>query len=144
GSKLGKGLSIAFAAVAVFEVVKTYTDMTNQLNEQTAKIISDSQTQIKEASAEALRIQRDGLAQGIKDLDEFAKHDPVGAWIAGVDRHKAELVGQFDATVAELAKRGEAGGHEFGEGFGTGVASGIDQSAPAIRDHLNTSVNDAA
>lgn len=98
GSKLGKGLSIAFAAVAVFEVAETYKQIEAGLNEQSAQIGQDLGNQITSGTTESLQASKAALEQGIEEL--------AGLWynpFAG--GQKAQLEAQLDAVSRELEQR---------------------------------------
>jgi len=99
GSKLGKGLSIAFAAVAVVEVIETYNRIKGELEAQTEEIGSSLADQFKSGTEAELRTSKAALEQGLKDLN--------GVWDAGIfttDTRKG-LEAQLAAVETELARR---------------------------------------
>ena len=99
GSKLGKGLSIAFAAVAIVEVVETYNRIKAGLDEQNAQISAGVANQIKVGSDAQLAESKAALEQGLKDINKV--------WDAGLftTDSRAKMEADLAAVNAEAARR---------------------------------------
>lgn len=129
GSKLGKGLSIAFAAIAVVEVIKTYNEVKDQLDSQTARIGEELGKQIATGTTAGLEQSKAALEKGIADLGELW-YNPF----AGDQKRKLEE--QLAAVTAELERRGRdipgalaAGidaGRPLAENAGTAMVAGAE------------------
>lgn len=129
GSKLGKGLSVAFAAVAVFEVIETYNRISKELAAQSEQIGKDVGNQIVSGTTEQLRQSKAALEQGLKDIN--------GVWDAGLfttDNRKA-LEANLATVEAELARRAD--------GIGRGVESSLGKQKDDVARGVSTMLSGA-
>lgn len=99
GSKLGKGLSIAFAAVAVAEVVQTYNDVRDGLNKQSNEIGKNVANEMATGTIDQLRTSRAAIETGLSQLN--------GVWDAGLftNEQRQKLLAQLDSLNAAIAAR---------------------------------------
>lgn len=99
GSRLGKAMSLAFAAVAVVEVINTYNEIRDGLNAQSDQIATDLSNQIKAGTDAELAQSKAALETGIDQLNQV--------WDAGIftNEQRERLQAQLDATNAEIARR---------------------------------------
>jgi TP901 family phage tail tape measure protein len=134
GSTLGKSLSVAFAAVAIFEVIETYNRIKGELDAMTAQIAVDVSNQIKAASNEALEQQAAALRTGIDELSALWYNPFAGEQKTALEQQlaatEAELVRRASLTPTALANELEAGKDEIAaaaeEGIEEPVASTLD------------------
>jgi hypothetical protein len=119
GSTIGKAMSLAFAAIAVVEVINTYNQIRAGLNEQAEQIGTDIGNQIAKGTTESLQASRAAVAQGIEDLG--------GVLDLGIftNEQRAALERQLAAIDAELAKRASSSGASVGTAIADGVAAGV-------------------
>lgn len=98
GSALGKALSVAFAAVALVELVKTYSDVTEAIRHQTEELAAKTATFTQEATTDALMQARQGVAEDLARMG----HDPI-AEALGLSARKSveDTLGQLDAEIAK-------------------------------------------
>jgi hypothetical protein len=136
GSKLGKGLSIAFAAVAIFEVIQTYNDIKAGLDEQSAKIGEDLGNQIKAGTTESLQQSKAALEQGVKELSDLWYNPFAGG-------QKDALQRQLDATNAELELRASQTPEALAAKLEAGKAQ-VDAAAAEMAGGIPGAVVDAA
>ncbi len=97
GSKLGKGLSVAFAAIAIFEVIETYKRISAELDAQSKEIGANIGKQITAGSLESLQQSKAALEQGLQDLN--------GVWDAGLfttdqRRNMEQQLADVNASIA--------------------------------------------
>ena len=122
GSKLGKGLSVAFAAVMVVEVWNTYNDQKAKLEEQGKAIGEGVAKQVIAGSVSQLEQSKAALEKGLQDLN--------GVWDAGLfttDSRK-NLEARLGEVNAELERRATAGGAAIPPAMAAGIAT----TAPAV------------
>jgi TP901 family phage tail tape measure protein len=128
GSKLGKGLSLAFAAVAIFEVIETHNRIKGELAAQSADVSAAIATQIKSGTDAEIAASKAAVQQGLKDLS--------GVWDAGIftTDTRAKLEADLAALETETTRRATAVGPAVGGALATGapaVAGGAaDMAAP--------------
>lgn len=99
GTLLGKALAVGFAAVAVVELVKTYSDVTAAIRDQTAELAAKTEKFTQEATLEALLAAREGVARQLNSMG----HDPI-AEALGLSARKG-VEGTLGQIEAEIAKR---------------------------------------
>lgn len=122
GSKLGKVLSVGFAAVAVVELIKTFQDVQAAIAQQTADLAAKTGTFIQTATLDALVKAREGVAQQLASLDK----DPI-ADALGLSARKG-----IETTLAQLdAAIGTFTDHAAGDV--EGMRGRIDTSASGIK-----------
>lgn len=135
GTGLGKALGVAFAAVAVLEVVNTYNQVKAGLAEQTAQIGDDIANQIKTGTDAQLQQSKAAIETGLKELE--------GVWDFGLftGDTRAQLQAQLDAINAEAERRAKglpplvadalaAGSDEVGDGADD-MVDGVDDAVEA-------------
>lgn len=75
GSRLGKAASVAFAAVAVVEVINTYNDIKASLDQQGADIGKSVGEQTRKATLAELQASRAAIQKGLEDLVKMKSVD---------------------------------------------------------------------
>lgn len=133
GSTLGKAFSVGFAAIAIVEVLETYTRIKGELDAQLAQINTDAQNQLKAGTDEALAQQKAGLEQGIEQLNSV--------WDLGIFTNDArdKLTAELDATNAEIARRAALAPEEVARQ----IAAGKDEVAAAAGEGLAEPIESA-
>lgn len=118
GSKLGKGLSIAFAAVAWYEVIETYNRIRAQLAAQNDQIDKDLALQLAKGSTAEVLTSRRVLEEQLAELNKV--------WDAGIftTETRKRLEANLAAVTAELERRAS--------GFGPAAAAGIAEGSDAL------------
>jgi len=129
GSKLGKGLSVAFAAIAIVEVVNTYNEVKAGLDSQSEEISAGIAAQIKGGTDAQIAASKSAVTQGLADLN--------GVWDAGLFTNdtRAKLEADLAALEAETARRATAAGPATGAALAAGapaVAAGAAAMAEPI------------
>jgi hypothetical protein len=148
GTKLGKAFGIAFAAVAVAEAVKTYFDVKNQLDSQSAALATQAedfaQTATKEQLQAALATAQDQYKQLLTIRGAMLALPGVGA-IANSTTDSS--VAALEQTIKTLQASINAHGNAIGADTGSAVADGLQSSAPevtqAVEQTLVTPFTDA-
>jgi TP901 family phage tail tape measure protein len=128
GSTLGTAASIAFAAVAVVEVVNTYNNIKDGLNRQSDKISKDIANQIKTGTTAELEKSKAAIETGIAQLN--------GIWDAGIftNEQRAKLEANLDALNRELARRANLAPQQIA----AGIEAGKTEVAAAAADAIST------
>lgn len=133
GSKMGKALSVGFAAVAVIELVKTFNDVQNAIKQQTADLATKTGDFAQKSTTEALINARNGVAQQLANLPS----DPI-AEALGLSARKGieDTLGALDREIVgrmqDADKAASLAGREVGQGAVTGIAGGITDAKPTL------------
>ena len=140
GSSLGKFAAVAFAAIAVVEVVATYNRIKGELGEQSEQIGEDIAKQIAKGTTTQLEQSRAAVQAGLEKLE--------GVWDAGLftGDTRRSLEAQMAALDAELARRA-AGipptvGNALADGEGV-VTAGSEEMLDGLDDTLDDAAAEA-
>lgn len=125
GSKLGKALSVAFAAVAVFEVIDTYNKVKAEAEAQGAAIGTSIGEQITSGTTEQLKQSRAAVAQGLADLMNI----PDFGIVTGDSRKRLEAeLARLDATITSR----EASLAADAARLGPAINDGLERAAASV------------
>lgn len=130
GSKLGKGLSIAFAAVAVLEVFNTYNEIKAGLDKQSAQISSDVANQVATGTLEQLQASKAALEQGLVELN--------GVWDAGLFTTDSRK--KIEADLAAVNAKIAAAAEVMPKEAAAGIAAGQPDVAAALASTFGQTV----
>jgi phage-related minor tail protein len=140
GSTLGKFAAVAFAAVAVVEVVATYNRIKGELGEQTGQISADLAKQLTTGTVSELEKSRAAVQSGLEKLE--------GVWDAGLltGDTRRSLEANLEAINAELERRATGMGPTVGGALAAGegaVTEGAEDMLDGIDDAFEDTEADA-
>lgn len=144
GRKLGTAMSVAFAAVAVVEAVKTYGDVRDALEKQSKDLADQTGKFVKDATEDQLRAARQGIAEQRSDIGnsilmQFQKQLGLGDSRALLDKQLADI----DAELQHRADRPLHGAEQLGVSMGTAVVDGVKQGLHVPPSEIDSAVNNS-
>lgn len=137
GSTLGKALSVGFAAIAVVEVINTYNDVKDGLNEQSKQIGEGIGEQIATGSLESLQQSKAALETGLQELN--------GVWDAGLftNEQRANMQAQLDSVNAAIAEKSKQMTATAADGLESGRHTVDRAAANALEDPMTDALDRA-
>jgi hypothetical protein len=159
GSTLGKAVSVAFAAVAIVELAKTYDEISRQLRDQATQVTTDTNTFIQTATKEQLEAQLKTVEEAQRQLLIIAAIPGVGV-IAGdslteLKKQADELrasIAAADAAATHLPNTGDhigttdfaSTGEHAGKDLMEGTAAGITAGTPIVTGATSKMITDVS
>jgi hypothetical protein len=150
GSTVGKAFAVGFAAVALVELAKTYSDIKAQLDQQAADITAKTQQFVVTATTDQLAAQLKAVQDAKAKISSLMSVPGLGPLLFGsfqdLDRQEQLLKGKLDAittSVSEATDKSAAAFSGLGEHAAAEAATGVTTGAPAVTDATVTMVDDA-